>query len=256
MHPVAIENTLPGGQISPSTAPRFFLESGDRLSRAEFERRYEAMPHLTKAELIEGVVYVASPVRTDVHAEPHAWIVGWLSLYAAASPGVRLADNATLRLDLDNVVQPDALLRLDAHAGGRARATDDGYLEGPPELVVEVAASSASIDRHAKLHVYRRNGVPEYLVWQVLDRRIEWFALHEGDYAPLEPDRQGTLRSVIFPGLQLATEALLDGDLATVLARQQAALGTSDHRAFLDRLAACRQAGQGGQPGAAGGPSG
>lgn len=238
---MVVENERTGGRTTRLTAPRFFLESGDRLSRAEFERRYEAMPHLKKAELIEGVVYVASPVRTDVHAEPHAWIVGWLSLYAAASPGVRLADNATLRLDLDNIVQPDALLRLDAGAGGRARPTEDGYLEGPPELVVEVAASSASIDRNTKLHVYRRNGVPEYLVWQVLDRRIEWFALQEGEYAPLKPDRQGTLHSVIFPGLQLATEPLLNSDLATVLARQQAVLGTPEHRAFLERLAANRQ---------------
>src|SRR5690242_6337929 len=113
------------------------LESGDHLSRSEFERRYEAMPALKKAELIEGVVYVGSPVRMDVHAEPHASVITWLGTYRAATPGVRLGDNPTVRLDLDNEPQPDALLRLEPAAGGRSRVDEDGYVEGPPELVVE-----------------------------------------------------------------------------------------------------------------------
>src|SRR5262245_50632332 len=83
------------------------LEAGDRLSRAEFERRYEAMPHLKKAELIEGVVYVPSPVGLHQHAEPHFELITWLGLYKWATAGVRGADNATTRLDLDNEPQPD-----------------------------------------------------------------------------------------------------------------------------------------------------
>src|SRR5437867_3313979 len=161
------------------------LESGDHLSREEFERRYEALPDLKKAELIEGVVYVGSPVRIDVHGKPHGLITGWLAVYTAATPGVELADNTTVRLDVRNEPQPDALLRLDPAAGGRSRTSEDGYVEGPPELAVEVAASSASIDRHAKFRVYERNGVGEYLLWQVLDRRLDWCALREGVYVPL-----------------------------------------------------------------------
>src|SRR3990172_4369518 len=99
------------------------LENGDRLTWREFERRYEANPRLKKAELIEGVVHMPSPVRTDVHAEPHAHVIGWLVVYRAATPGVRLSDNGTLRLDDDNEVQPDGLLWIE---GGRARLGKDG----------------------------------------------------------------------------------------------------------------------------------
>lgn len=87
------------------------LESGDRLTRTEFERRYAAMPRLKKAELIEGVVYVASPLRYRSHGQPHLFINTWLGTYCAATPGVGAADTPTVRLDADNEPQPDALLR-------------------------------------------------------------------------------------------------------------------------------------------------
>ena len=121
------------------------LESGDRFTRPEFERRYHAMsPHL-KAELIEGVVYVASPVRVEHHGRPHAWIMGWLVVYSAATPGTDVGDNTTVRLDFENEPQPDAYLRLTADVAGTLRISEDDYLEGAPELVVEVAVSSAAM---------------------------------------------------------------------------------------------------------------
>lgn len=97
------------------------LEAGDCLSRAEFERRYQAHPEIPKAELIEGVVYMASPVRVEQHGEPHGWIVGWLAVYRAATPGVRLAVDATVRLGCDTEVQPAALLWLEPERGGAGR---------------------------------------------------------------------------------------------------------------------------------------
>jgi hypothetical protein len=132
----------------PSDQKILPLENGDHLNRVEFERRYAAMPHLKKAELIEGVVHLSSAVRFASHAEPHASLITWLGVYRAATPGVRLGDNATVRLDGDNEPQPDALLRLDPAVGGRSRLSGDGYVEGAPELVVEIAASSASYDRN------------------------------------------------------------------------------------------------------------
>lgn len=211
------------------------LENGDRLSRDEFEERYCAMPELKKAELIEGVVYMPSPVRFAQHSQPHARIVGWLAAYCAATPGVELGDNATVRLDSDNEVQPDALLRLPAHAGGRSRISADDYVEGAPELIVEVATSSAAYDLHDKFHVYRRNQVQEYLVWQVYDRRLDWFALNEGRYVPLVP-QGATLESRVFPGLRLAVDAMLNGDLAAVMAELQSGVQTPEHAAFVQRL--------------------
>lgn len=155
-----------------SSAP---LESGDRLTRPEFERRYLASPHLHKAELVEGVVYVASPVRATGHGRPHGIIMAWLGVYWSATPGVDLQDNATVRLDADNEPQPDALLRIEPEVGGNSSISEDDYIEGAPELIVEVAASSASYDLNDKLNAYRRNGVQEYIVWQTYENRVDWF---------------------------------------------------------------------------------
>jgi len=192
------------------------LESGDRLTRAEFHRRYCARPDIKKAELVEGVVYVASPVRAEQHGEPHFAVVGWLFAYVAATPGVRGADNATVYLDADNEVQPDACLWRDEPDG--PHVDPDGYLEGAPQLVVEVAASSASYDLHEKKEAYRRNGVREYVVWRVLDGALDWFRLQAGAYVLGEPDERGVIESAVFPGLRLDVPKLLAGDLAGVLA--------------------------------------
>ncbi|EKQ67429.1 hypothetical protein OsccyDRAFT_3701 [Leptolyngbyaceae cyanobacterium JSC-12] len=209
------------------------LESGDRLTRAEFERRYAAMPQLKKAELIEGVVYVSSPVRV-IHSQPHADFMTWLGVYRAATPGVACYDNPTLRLDADNEPQPDAVLRLER--GGTSHISDDGYIEGAPELIVEIAASSASYDLHDKLRVYRRNGVQEYIVWRTYNQQIDWFYLEEGQYKPQSPDATGILRSQQFPGLWLAAPALLAGHLAEVLQTLQQGIATPDHQTFVDTL--------------------
>lgn len=191
------------------------LENGDHLSRHEFERRYCAMPWLKHAELIEGIVYMASPLRFEEHAEPHAVLVTWLGMYALTTPGVRLGDNATLRLDGDNEVQPDALLRREA--SGQSRIDEDGYVRGAPEFIAEVAYSSASYDLHVKRKIYQRNGVREYLVWRVGNRAVDWFYLENGEYRKLPLDN-GMIHSRVFPGLALNVTALLAGDGAGIIA--------------------------------------
>lgn len=223
---------------APKTNPNILpLENGDRLTRREFERRYQAMLKVKKAELIEGVVYMASPVRAQSHGQPHGYVIAWLGYYCAFTPGVKLYDNATVRLDLDNEPQPDALLRLEPNAGGRSRISDDDYIEGSPELIAEVAASSAAYDVNDKLRVYRRNEVQEYIVWRVYEQRLDWFSLREGEYIPLLPDESGIIRSQIFPGLNLPVAAMLAGDLAQVLASVQLGVATDAHAAFVARLA-------------------
>jgi Uma2 family endonuclease len=212
------------------------LEQGDRLSRAEFERRYEAMPEIKKAELIEGVVHLPSPVRHNRHGKPHGNLITWLGTYDASTPGVEMSDNATTRLDLDNEFQPDALLMIDSKHGGQARVDDNDYIVGGPELIAEVASSSVSIDLHDKLLVYRRTGVTEYLVWRILDQAIDWFILRNGEYVKLAPGEDGVLRSEIFPGLWLDQAALIRGDMAAVLARLQNGIAAPEHAAFVAGL--------------------
>jgi Uma2 family endonuclease len=214
------------------------LESGDRLSRAEFERRYAAHPEIVKAELIEGVVYVASPVRVRKHGSPHSKITIWLGLYLEATPGIEIADNATLRLDLDNEPQPDVSVWIE---GGNAFVDADDYLHGAPELLVEVAASSAAIDLGAKLQAYRRNGVAEYLVLLPHEQEVRWFSFADGETVQLEPDVDGILRSRVFPGLHLHPTLFWHGDLAGVLAVLRQGLATPEHAAFVERLQTTRQ---------------
>ncbi len=209
------------------------LENGDRLTRAEFERRYAAMPHVNKAELLEGVVHMPTPVKVS-HGRAHALLLGWLAAFCAATPHVAPYDNTTVRLDADSEVQPDALLRLER--GGRSSISEDGYIQGAPELIAEIAASSAAVDLHAKMNVYRRSGVREYLVWQTFDSRIDWFELREEAFAPLAHDEQGIFRSNVFPGLWLDAIALLKGDLATVFKLLQEGLETSEHRKLVAEL--------------------
>ena len=219
-------------------APPPPLESGDRLSRDEFERRFEAMPEIQKAELIDGVVIMGSPVRMQRHGRPHAHVLGWLVTFEAATPGVFVADNASARLDLDNEPQPDALLMIDPDAGGQAQIADDDYVEGAPELVVEVASSSVSFDLHAKLDAYRRSGVKEYVVWRVLDGQIDWLEQDGGRFVPKAAGDDGLHRSATFPGLWLDAAALLRGDLAAVLDGLRRGLASPEHLAFVERLRA------------------
>ena len=214
------------------------LENGDRLTRAEFERRYLASPHVKKAELIEGVVYMPSPVRVNRHAGPHLLLSGWLFHYLRKTPGLKLfGDNATVRLDEDNEPLPDLFLALGEAAGGKATLSADDYLQGAPDLVCEVSASSVSIDLHAKLNVYRRNGVREYLVWRTEDRAIDWFVLRNGCFEAV-PEESRILKSSVFPGLWLNVSALIDSDLDALVAAIDEGVKTPAHRRLIKLLAA------------------
>lgn len=199
------------------------LESGDHLTREEFHRRYLASPWIARAELIDGVVIVSSPASAS-HGIPHGSAVGWLFVYKTQTPGVQLAVDTTVFLDADNEVQPDACLywlpprgtiRYVTRRENRQRLR---YLEGVPEFVFEVAASSASYDLHSKKRVYERNGVAEYVVWLIVEQRLIWFHLDDGHYEEVQPDERGVIASAVFPGLRLNVPKLLAGDDAAVVA--------------------------------------
>jgi len=212
------------------------LENGDRLTRAEFERRYDTLPELKKAELIEGEVYMPSPVRHRQHSHPHTRLVTWLGIYETDTPGIEAGDNGSVRLDLDNEPQPDAYLIVRPEHGGQVRISEDDYIEGAPEFVAEVASTSASYDLGKKLSAYRRSGVREYFVWRVLDRQIDWFVNREGRFDLILPTDDGVLRSIAFPGLWLDPAAMVRGDKARVKAILQQGLNSPEHADFVARL--------------------
>jgi Uma2 family endonuclease len=223
--------------MSPTTEQLPPLLPGDRLTRTEFERRYEAMPNFKRAELIEGVVSIPSPVGIIRGNSPHFHLVGWIGPYEAATPGLEGGSYATIRLDETNETQPHVVLITDQERGGQARIGDDDFIEGPPEFVAEICPSGVSFDLHTKLEVYRRNGVLEYLVWRVLDEKFDWFVLRDGAFLALTEDASGLLKSQVFPGLWLDAAALVRDDMPHVLDVVRQGIASSEHASFAERLA-------------------
>jgi Uma2 family endonuclease len=211
------------------------LRAGDRLTRMEFERRWDAMPEVTQAELIEGVVYMPPALSID-HGTPHFDMVTWLGLYRILTPGVSGADNASIQFDDDNMPQPDALIRILETHGGQCRITANRCLEGGPELIAEIASSTTRIDLGVKRELYRRFGVREYIVWRVAERVVDWFALRGGYYFPLAPSEDGVIRSEVFPGLWLDPTALVTGNAKRLLEVAQLGHGSPEHCEFVLEL--------------------
>jgi Uma2 family endonuclease len=227
--------TVPMPAFAASSASVPPLQSGDRLSRDEFNRRWDANPQIRHAELIFGVVYVHAPISAQ-HCDPNGQIIHWLGTYSTATPGTIFAVNGSVLLGLDSQPEPDAHLRIAPSNGGQSRLTPENYIEGAPEFVAEIAASSASYDLHDKRELYRQHGVREYLVWRTYDNDVDWFVLRNEIYEQLAPDADGVLRSECFPGLWLDRPALLAGKLAEVSARLQVGLASAEQAEFAARL--------------------
>ena len=224
-------------EIGPAEHTIPALQPGDRMLRDEFERLYHAMTDCKKAELIEGVVYVPSPARLRHHAEPHSHLNMLLAVYAASTPGTRVADNATDRLDMENEPQPDCMLFIEPERGGQIRISEDDYVTGPPEFVAEISSSSLALDRGPKLRTFQRHGVKEYLIWRVDDRMFEWNVLRGSEYQLLSANDDGLLCSEVFPGLWLDSAAMISGDLAGVLSQLQRGLESEEHASFVEQIA-------------------
>ncbi len=218
------------------------LCNGDRMTQAEFHRRYEAYPDDVKFELIGGIVYMASPLRWP-HGIYHIKLAAALDRYASVTPGVEAGDNATTILGEESEPQPDLTMRILRDYGGQSQLSEGEYVVGAPELLVEVAYSSRAIDMNQKRDDYHRAGVIEYLVLCVEEQELHWFDFRAG--RPLRPNRQGVWRSKVFPGLWLDGPAVLARDSARVMAAVQRGLASRGHAAFVKRLQAAhrRQAG-------------
>ena len=231
LSPVQVETSIEADTVhndASRTAPP--LQSGDRLGVAEFHQRYAQHPSIKKAELVEGVVYVSSPVYAT-HGEPHLVLNFWVGLYLTQTPGVRAADNLSVRLDNENEVQPDICLWLQ---NGAAQLSNAGLLLGAPDLVVEVAASSAAYDLHQKLRVYQRSGVREYLVFAAYEQETHWFHLADGVYQQIVADDKGVLRSRLFPGLWIHPDHVWNNDFAAMQTLLQAGLDSPEHTQFVN----------------------
>jgi Uma2 family endonuclease len=216
----------------PAVAP---LVAGQRLRQAEFHERYEAMPPEMRFELIDGVVYMPSPVGLP-HGSHHANAITWLGFYRFRTPGVQILDNASTALDDLSEVQPDASMRILPDRGGQSRNLGS-IVGGAPEMVVEVAQSSRAIDLGAKLAIYERAGSLEYVVFAIDPDEVFWHVLRDGRLVRIGPDPDGLYRSKAFPGLWLDPAAFFDDDGPAIVATLERGLATEEHAAFVNWLA-------------------
>lgn len=213
------------------------LVNGERMSQPEFHRRYEACAEDEKWELVGGIVYMASPLRWK-HSSYDGEIGYLLESYRRATAGVDVTHNATAILGAQSEPQPDLAMRILPEYGGQSRTNADDYVEGAPELVVEVAHSRRNLAMHAKREDYRRNGVIEYLVLLVEEREVRWFYF-PGD--EIRPNREGISRSRVFPGLWIDIDALLRRDSARLLEVLRQGLASRPHASFVRRLQAAHR---------------
>ena len=209
------------------------LESGARLTRETFERRAWARPKSERAELIEGVVHVRGAARVAREAEPSAWLVFWLSTYAAHTRGVRAAAHASVRLGTQTMVQPHALARIETC--GASRLSTDDYVEGPPELIAEIGDDP---QRAARRRAYQQSAVREHLTWDVETGAVRWDVLRGGAYTPLPVGAGGVIGSETLPGLRLALDGLRAGNASAVLGALREGLGSRAHQAFVEGMGA------------------
>jgi Uma2 family endonuclease len=210
------------------------LRDGARMDRATFHRLYEQTPEGFKAELIGGVVYVASPLKIS-HGRHHGMLMAWLGAYWGATPGTDLLDNTTAILGDESEPQPDAALRIE---GGSSHIDEDDYLTGPPELIAEVADSSARVDLGAKRDDYEREGIAEYLVLVVAERRAVWLVRDEtGAFVELALSDKGLLQSRVFPGLWFDPGAFFELDRIRLLDAVKQGTAAPQHAAFVETLA-------------------
>jgi Uma2 family endonuclease len=215
------------------------------MTQEEFYSLYKDAPPTTHAELIKGVVLMASPVGLP-HGRAQSPLWRWLAHYADQTPGIEDLENTSVVLDDWTEVQPDLLLRVLTSHGGKSDDTA-GRVEGPPELVLEISSSSRYVDLGPKYDEYERAGVDEYLVLSLDPAEVLWFALREGRYERIHAGGDGLLKSRVFPGLWLDPAALLAGDTRRLREVVDLGVATSEHAAFVARLEAAR-GDQGGQP--------
>ncbi|HLQ46279.1 MAG TPA: Uma2 family endonuclease [Planctomycetaceae bacterium] len=227
--------------LSESTPVRLMsteLCSGDRLSQPEFHRRYMAYPTHVKFELVQGVVYMASPMRRP-HGLDHVELSYLLKHYSAATVGTEVLDNTTAILDEDSEPQPDLCVCIQTEFGGQSSEDAEGYMVGAPELVAEIAHSSRAIDLFEKRDDYRKAGVREYLVLCVAERELHWFHFPSGEM--IRPEREGISRSREFPGLWIDVAALMARDTKRLRAALDRGLARREHAAFCRRLKDARK---------------
>ena len=222
-------------ELTPVVGASRTLIEGQRLDQPAFHALYEAMPAGTRAELINGVVFMPSPVGPPHGraARPPRWCGS--ATIRRIRPVLKPLDNTSAALGLKSEPQPDGLLRILSEYGGRTHA-DQRFVHGVPELLVEVAHTSRYTDLGPKFDDYERVGVQEYVVRALEPNDVLWFVLRKGHFVDLPLAADGIYRSEAFPGLWLDPQALIAGDTRRLRAVLDLGFATPEHAAFIASL--------------------
>ncbi|WP_459556214.1 Uma2 family endonuclease [Lacunimicrobium album] len=214
------------------------LKDGEHLTKEEFLRRCEAFPRYKHAELLEGIVHLnAAAINARNHGLPHTLIAGWLWTYKFATPGVTVLLPSTMDLGDEDLPEPDAMLLIDHPTLGSTHESEDGWLVGPAELVVEIAASTRVKDLGLKKRLYEKAGVKEYIVWSTTEQTFDWFVLQNKTYTSLAADPEdGLFKSQVYPGLWLDCAALFKHNESLLIERLQTGIKTPEHASFVRKL--------------------
>ncbi len=210
------------------------LYNGDKMTREEFHSIYETLDVKIKAELLGGIVFISSPLKQP-HALKHPRVNTLLDTYQAFTTGVQFSNNATVLLGRSDVVQPDLFLRILPEFGGQSKNSHDDYVAGAPELVVEIAHSSKSMNLHLKRTRYARAGVLEYIVVCLYPQKVYFFQLQSGK-KNIYSSTDGFLKSTVFPGLWIDINALFEMDYTKSMDFLNQGLSSNEHSAFVDLL--------------------
>ena len=224
----------PPDASSPARPQPPTLEAGDHLDQKTFHARYEAMPQGTQAELIGGVVYMPSPMKLP-HGRLQQLVSNWLGDYEELTPGVQAVAGVTTILGEDSEPQPDCSLYILPERGGQIGISDDQYITGAPELIVEIASSTESYDLHSKKRDYEVSGVCEYVVVAVRQAKVFWFIRGKHKFEETMPHDDGIIRSEVFPGLWLDPKALIEMDRTRLREITRQGCATDAHAEFVNK---------------------
>ena len=209
------------------------IRPGDRMPLEEFLERWDQMPELKFAELIDGVVYMPSPA-SRTHRNLDGLIQTVCGSYNARTLGTESGPNGTWLMTPSSAPQPDCSINILPEYGGRS-TTRKGLLAGVPEFVAEICHSSRAYDLGPKLALYLTAGVDEYLAILVEERRFEWRTLIDGSYQLLKSEA-GVFHSLVLPGLWIDSKAFWEGDSASLLDALALGLASQEHVDFVARL--------------------
>jgi len=156
-----------------------------------------------KADLIDGVIYMASPDNTDAN-ELQGWLATILSLFLdEVDLGKLYTSRVAFRLAKRNSPEPDiAFVKKQ-----RLHLVKRGHVEGPPDAAIEIVSpDSIQRDYLKKRRQYQRFKVPEYWIIDEVRQRVVMLRLGEdGKYHQVKP-KNGELHSEVLPGFWFRPE--------------------------------------------------